>query len=187
MFEFLKKMSAKKKAPHSASDASNRLARSLSAMKREMIRLALKDTIKVFGIPPDWIQCYVVEGSEKADGKNTYIILEMQCWNENLLRYSHLIAENFLKRIGFYMADVDISNFHASWGYSTKCQSPYSVMPEMDLWAPLDNNSAQAPTSDYFDRRKNKREVTSSVFIHDDGLPKPDDAHYAPTSHSALE
>ncbi len=189
MFGLLKMLVINKKRSAVEAAAKKTPIRSTSstpAMNKELIRLALKDTIKAFGVPLEWIQCDVVDSVAGSARARINIVLEMQCWDEDLLRYSQLISKYFLKKIGLYLPGIDLSTFQISWSFGMECHSPYSVMPPVELWTPISKAPRHASASEYFDRRKKMRDGTASVHIHDDGLPNTDNEHYAPTAHSPL-
>jgi hypothetical protein len=102
---------------------------------RELIRVAFKDTLRVTGVPANWIDCQVRtiplgDGTERIQ-----IHLVMKKWSGHLLRYMLAFEKQVVQCLDRYEPNVDHSSYEWLWRYSSDCENPFPTMPSPAEWA----------------------------------------------------
>lgn len=101
----------------------------------ELIRVAFKDTLRVTGVPSQWIDCQVRtipvgDGSERIQ-----IHLVMKKWSGHLLRYMLTFEKQVAQCLDRYEPHVDHSGYEWVWRYAAACENPFPTMPPAAEWA----------------------------------------------------
>lgn len=159
MFDFLKNKrpaNPSSVAPVSVSPSSNSTSHS-NDVRRELVRVVLKDTLRQHGIPLDWLACEVIVVARSLDREQLHIQLVMKKWNEQLLRYAVPLQEQLLLGLDRFDPEVDHSKYVVSWRFSSQCGSPYRVMPEPDSWLQAAQPKPPQAVDSVLDRRRNPR------------------------------
>lgn len=160
MFEFLKSKRvnspAAKSTETSVVPAQN--TQQHNDIRRELIRVVLKDTLRSHGIPTNWLACEVIIITRPQDGDELHIQLVILKWHESLLRYADAFQREFLLDLDRFDPTVDHSGYVMSWRFATDCDCPFKSLPDPRTWL----LSAQAQTVDepvpVLDRRRVPRE-----------------------------
>lgn len=105
-----------------------------TATHRELIRVVLRDTLRMSGIPSDWITCEILKLPRNANENGLLIQLVIQHWNEDLLRYAIVIQQQLLSGLAHFDPASDHSKHLVSWRFSPHCTCPYTSMPEPKFW-----------------------------------------------------
>jgi hypothetical protein len=105
-----------------------------SSMRRQLIHVLLRDSLRRHGLSPDWIDCQILVVSSRSRGAGMYVRLVVRHWDERLMRY--LLA--FQKSI-----QTDIARFEPraaewlhgiSWQLEPENECPYGEMPDKSFW-----------------------------------------------------
>jgi hypothetical protein len=160
MFDFLKSRRSTKPAevaPSSVSPNSSNSVNHSSDVRRELIRVVLKDTLRQHGIPLDWLACEVILIPRALDKEELYIQLVLMKWNEQLLRYATALQQQLLAGLDRFDPEVDHSKYIVSWRFSPNCGSPFMFMPEPKFW--LQSAPPKVPETpvSVLDRRRARR------------------------------
>lgn len=155
MFGFLKKIYNKEShrphiAPASISPSSYRRN---SNIQRELIRVVLKDTMRLHGIPLDWLACEVII-PQSPDGEELQIQLIVMKWNEKFLRYSLALQQQLLLGLDRFDPSVDHSKYIVSWRYSPTSGNPFVKMPSPNSWLSNDTPHVRIEPVPVLDRRQ---------------------------------
>ncbi len=120
-----------------------------SGMRRQLIHVLLRDSLRRHGISPDWIDCQILVVSSRSRGAGMYVRLVVRHWDDRLMRY--LLA--FQKAM-----QTDIERFEPkaadwlhgiSWQLEPENECPFLQMPDKSFWlapAPKAGDTAQNDT-----------------------------------------
>lgn len=157
MFDFLKnKRPAGPSSVAPVSVAPSSVSHS-NDVRRELIRVVLKDTLRQHGIPLDWLACEVIVIARTLGEEQLHIQLVLKKWNEQLLRYAVPLQQQLLLGLDRFDPEDDHSKYVVSWRFSSQCGSPYRVMPEPGSWLQAAPPERPEATDSVLDRRRTRR------------------------------
>lgn len=188
MFEFLKTKRATSEAAPSAGTnlAPVQSPQQPNDIRRELIRVVLKDSLRTHGIPTNWLACEVIIITRPQDRSELHIQLVILKWHEKLLRYADAFQREFLRDLDRFDPTVDHSGYIVSWRFSADCNCPFKKLPDPGTWL----HSAQTQNADepvaVLDRRRVAREPHSAPPnpVNSDRDSQPNE--YAPTQVTPL-
>lgn len=126
-----------------------------TATHRELVRVVLRDTLRMNGIPPAWVGCEVLTRSRSAGEVVLQIQLLIHHWHEDLLRYTPLIQQQLLQALQHFDPATDHSRHAVLWKFSPACQCPYTSMPDPGYWtgatSATSSSKFELPPSDHDD------------------------------------
>lgn len=105
-----------------------------TATHRELVRVVLRDTLRMNGIPPEWVGCEVLTRSRSVGDPVLQIQVLIHQWHEGLLRYAPLIQQQLLQALQRFDPATDHSRHTVVWRFSPACECPYTSMPEPGYW-----------------------------------------------------
>ena len=151
MFEFLKiGRKQQDRGSGSAVEAHSQPASSVpqsikqhTATQRELVRVVLRDTLRLNGIPPEWVGCETLMRSRKTGDVVLLIQLLIHQWHEGLLHYAPLIQQQLLQALQHFDPATDHSQHTVVWKFSPACKCPHTAMPDPSYWAEA---TTQQPT-----------------------------------------
>ncbi len=158
MFDFLKKKETKNSRPPSAPPTSAAFSSTQhSNVRRELIRVVLKDTLRLHGIPFDWLACEVIIIGQANGVEKLHIQLVIMKWKEPLLRYAPALQQQLLLGLDRFDPSVDHSDYIVSWRFSPSCGCPFSHLPEPKFWLKSAAPQVFEEPIAVLDRRRTKR------------------------------
>lgn len=136
MFGFLKSTLAESRIQHCEQPvtASLNSTQQQGNLRRELIRVVLKDTLRLQGIPLAWLACEVIIIARAPGEDELHIQLIILKWNERLLRYAPALQQQLLLGMDRFDPAVDHSKYIVSWRFSTDCTCPFTKMPDPVDW-----------------------------------------------------
>lgn len=159
MFDFLKSKQRKTTGPPSAAPVSGSPPNTTQHgdIKRELIRVVLKDTLRVNGIPFGCLASEVIIITRPPAQDELHIQLVVMQWNEPLLRYASALQQQLLIGLDRIDPSDDHSKCSVSWRFSPDCGCPFTQMPDPSFWL----KSTALPVEDepvpVLDRRHTRR------------------------------
>lgn len=186
MFEFLKSKRPKDESAPSAPisvlpDSSSQH----NDVRRELIRVVLKDTLRLHGVPFGLLACEVIIVARAPGEDELHIQLVMMKWNEQLLRYASALQQQLRLGLDRFDPSIDHSRYIFSWRLSPDCGCPFPFMPDPRSWR--QNATAQVdPTpNSVLDRRHTRRPAKAAP--PDTMLPpSTEPSNFAPTQMTPL-
>lgn len=158
MFDFLR--NTKPKLPP-ASQRSAELAQTSTQqhtdIQRELIRVVLKDTLRLHGVPAGWLTCEVVVLPRPSGEEDLIIQLIVLKWNETLMRCVHALEKALLQGLDRFDPSVNHSRYIVSWRFAPSCGCPLSQMPEPQVWTQSEPVPAPPTIVPILDRRQSVR------------------------------
>jgi hypothetical protein len=161
-------------APPSA--ASPSAARPPTAVDhRDMVTLTLKKVLRTYGVPPHWIDSELLPIDTSARGAQFRLILTMNHWNAQLVRYTLTLQQNLQHALAMNLTQFEPIKFHICWAFAPACIPPTLEVPAAASW--LKRHPAEEQVGDLFDRRKAprspqdapRRPLKGEVRIHVNG------------------
>jgi len=103
-------------------------------IQRELIRVVLKDTLRLHSVPAGWLTCEVVVVPRRAGHEDLIIQLIVLKWNQTLLQCALALEQELLLGLDRFDPSVDHSRYIVSWRFAPSCGCPLSRMPEGHVW-----------------------------------------------------
>jgi hypothetical protein len=141
-------------------------------IKRELIRVVLKDTLRHHAIPYDWLACEIIIIARGPDDDELHIQLVVMKWNELLMRYATAFQQQLLRGLDRFDPSVDHSKYIISWRFAPECGCQFTVMPPPIFWSHTEAATAVEETPSILDRRHARRPADAPLHHH--APPKPD-------------
>lgn len=165
-------------APNSTSPHGN--------IQREPIRVVLKDTLRLHGIPSGWLACEVIVIARSASEEDLHIQLVVSKWNEQLLRYAPVLQQQLLLGLDRFDPSVDHSRYIVSWRFSPDCGCPFTRMPEPTLWLQDTLPQPDEEPVPVLDRRHTRRPPKAPKGNAPPSAPKKRPPSFDPTQIAPL-
>jgi hypothetical protein len=108
---------------------------SASVTNRDLCIVILRDTLRMYGIPLEWINIEVFNVSRNAASVHLQINFVIQYWHEGLLMYAPALQQEFLQSLQNFDSDHDHSRHSVCWKFSARCRSPFTEIPGPSFWA----------------------------------------------------
>lgn len=111
----------------------------LLAKHREMVRIAVKGTLKQYGLGATWIGCDVnfalppMAGRTPSDALAIRLIV--QEWREDLLRYLPALERKIRAALDRDAPGIDHSRHSFSWQFAPDCGCPVDELPDAGNWS----------------------------------------------------
>ncbi len=158
MFDFFRKTKPK---PRTDSQWSAELAQTSTQqhtdIHRELIRVVLKDTLRMHSVPAGWLTCEVVVLPRRGGAEDLIIQLIVLKWSETLMRCAQALERALLQGLDRFDPSVDHSQYIVSWRFAPSCGCPLSQMPEPQAWTQSEPASVASNVTPIMDRRKSVR------------------------------
>jgi len=134
----LQRLMGRSPAPAKPAAAPEAAATSLppsgTSLRRELLRLALRQCLKHNGIPAQWITAEALEVGSRA-GPGIHVRLILQHWDPRLLECTMAFQDEFERRLLAVepLARNWLRGF--SWQYQLPLGTKYTPLPEPGAWA----------------------------------------------------
>ncbi len=112
-------------------------ARLQANAQREMVRIAVKETLRQHGIPAAWVGSEVRLSSSNTLNKALTIRLILQEWQEALLPYLPVLQNKILQTLKSGNPSVDSTMHTVSWAFAPDCGCPHLDLPAPASWVKL--------------------------------------------------
>lgn len=179
---------AQSRSAFQASEVS-RQSESPQGVRRELLRLVLRETLKTNGMPADWIAVDAVSVTSPVRGTGMQVRLTVRHWDDRLPQYLMAFQQNFEARLLTFdpMASQWLMGF--SWHFDLPADAVWPRLPEPATWAappqvvaqpdifpPPASSEAAAGSAARLTREQLERE-----FAADDQRFRASQADFAPT------
>lgn len=133
-------------------------------LRRELIRVVLKDTLRRHGIPFHWLACEVIIPRTPSE-EEPHIQLVILKWHDQLLLYAPALQQQLLLGLDRFDPSVDHSHYMVSWRLAPDCGSPAREMPAPGFWLEHPGSPALDSPLSLLDRRKTPRQAKKSAVV----------------------
>ena len=162
---------------HETEDTISRLG-SVNAPRRELVHMALRETVRRHSIPSDWIDCRILSvltRKHKAGMHVQFIILKGE---EQLLEYVHAFQESFLRELEKYDSKPRVWLFSVGWQFEGQSRNGIDAIPEFDGWSgdtlpPEDSREADAQDTQPPDNEEQLETDLKQLFAIRDAAMSP--------------
>lgn len=110
-------------------------SRQHSGVQRELVGMVLKDTMRLHGVPSQWLGCEVNRITRYGSQESFVVRVVIHKWNTTLLRYLPALENQLRLGLDRYEPGVDHSGFIITWEFSADCGCPHHAMPSPAIWA----------------------------------------------------
>lgn len=189
MFDFLKSRRLKNEHPPSVAPipVSSSSNQQHSNVRRELIRVVLKDTLRLHGIPLGWLACEVITIARAPGKEELHIQLVVMKWDEQLLRYASALQQQLLLGLDRFDPSVDHSRYIVSWRFAPDCGCPFTRMPNPTFWHKGAMRQADEEPVPVLDRRRTRRPANAPrLNASPSDEPPTQLANFAPTQTATL-
>ncbi len=123
-----------KKAPASVLRSSTQLSGSPGATRRELIRVVLRDTLKLHGVPAEWITAELLNTTSREGKPGMHVRLVLLHWEPRLLVHCVALQNSLQARLEMF--DPLAGNWYSglSWRFALADESACPPMPEAAFW-----------------------------------------------------
>lgn len=101
---------------------------------RDLVRMVLRDTLRLNGIPIDWVGCEVIPRPHAGQVPAFQINLVVYTWHEGLLRYAPLLKQQVLQGLQHFDPANNHGNHVMAWVFAPNCGFPHTRMPGPAYW-----------------------------------------------------
>ena len=166
MFDFFTRKRPQKKilsriAPAAVKPSNSRQA---SIMQRDLIRVVLKDTLTLHGIPLGWLGCDAFNIVRSNGEDELHIQLIVLRWSEKLFRYGPALQQQLLLGLDRFDPSADYSRYVVSWRISATCGNPFIQMPDPKYWLQSVLPQVKKKPVPHSERRKTKRTMNTPLL-----------------------
>ena len=189
MFNFLKSRGPKDPNTPSAAPAPVTTPNSTprhSDVRRELIRVVLKDTLRLHGVPFGWLGCEVIIVARSPSEEELHIQLVLMKWNERLLRYASALQRQLLLGLDRFDPSVDHSKYIFSWRFAPDCGCPFAFMPDTKSWHQNALPQVEEEPVSVLDRRRTSRPPKATPLDPITPAPAIEPSNFAPTQMTPL-
>lgn len=166
MFDFLKSRRPKNGRPFRvASDSAiPSSTRQDDIVRDKLIRVVMKDTLRLHGIPSKWLACEIMTIARTPDDEELHIQLIVMKWNEQLLRYAYALQHQMLLGLDRIEPSAGHSRCIVSWRFSPDCGCPFDRMPDPKFWSKSVMPQVDEEPIPVLDRRHARRPPDAPTF-----------------------
>lgn len=143
MFKFSRSSKESSPSQFANSALNNSVSSSLATtdIRRELVRVAFKDTMRITGVPLKWLDCKVIYVPAAGGGERIQVHLVIRKWSGHLLRYAVAFEKQLALCLDRYEPHEDHSTVEWVWKFAEDCECPFPAMPPAEEWAQKDASS----------------------------------------------
>lgn len=188
MFDFLKSKRTRSQSTPSATPVSvtPTSTQQHSDVRRELIRVVLKDTLRLHGIPFGWLACEVIIIARPPGEEQLHIQLVVMKWSEQLLRFACALQQQLLLGLDRFDPSADHSKYIFSWRFAPDCGCPFPFMPDPASWRQHALPQIEEAPVSVLDRRRSSRPPKASPLDPLPSVPAIEPSNFAPTQMTPL-
>ncbi len=101
---------------------------------RDLVRMVLRDTLRLNGIPIDWVGCEVLARPHTGPSPTYQVNLIVYTWHDGLLRYAPLLKQQIVQGLQHFDPAHNHNAHVIGWVFAPSCRSPYTRMPGPAYW-----------------------------------------------------
>lgn len=126
---------------------STRSPNSPQTVRKELVRVSVRDTLLHHGIPASWMRADPLTTSAPGRDMGVHVRLVVQHWDSRLMQHSVAIQEHVEKRILSLDPQAERWLMGLSWQFDLKDTSRCPPMPHPGSWTAPDADAARAAPS----------------------------------------
>jgi hypothetical protein len=91
-----------------------------SSARRDLVKLALRDTMRKYGIPSDWMDCRTLSVASPDKQPGMHVLFMVRKSDQQVLNYVHAFQENFWREIESIDPQARQWLFSVGWEFGGK-------------------------------------------------------------------
>jgi hypothetical protein len=107
---------------------------SANALRRQLIQVLLKDSMRRHGIPIHWLDCQMLLVSSASRGEGMYLRIIMKQWDLRMLTYALAFEKSLMVDITRFEPHASTWLYGISWQFDVGDGCPYRQLPDRHLW-----------------------------------------------------
>lgn len=107
---------------------------SANALRRQLIQVLLKDSVRRHGIPMHWLDCQMLLVSSRSRGEGMYLRIIMKHWDLRMLTYAVAFEKSLMTDITRFEPHASDWLYGISWQMDVGDSCPYPDLPNRHLW-----------------------------------------------------
>jgi hypothetical protein len=144
------------------------LSRSHNAARREVLQLALRESLQRHGIPTSWITADALAATSRNSDAGLHWRLAIKHWDTRLVLHGVALQHSLVSRVLMYDPKAHDWLIGISWQYALPDDSVCPAMPHPGSWT-ADPPAQPVPTAASWPGGS-ADVITGPVRIHDDGV-----------------
>ena len=107
---------------------------SANSLRRQLIQVLLKDSMRRHGIPMHWLDCQMLLVSSRSRGEGMYLRIIMKQWDLRMLSYALAFEKSLMVDITRFEPHASDWLYGISWQFQVGDSCPYKGLPDRHLW-----------------------------------------------------
>ncbi|SFU39620.1 hypothetical protein SAMN05216350_101734 [Polaromonas sp. YR568] len=107
---------------------------SANALRRQLIQVLLKDSMRRHGIPVHWLDCQMLLVSSASRGEGMYLRIIMKQWDLRMLTYALAFEKSLMVDITRFEPHASTWLYGISWQFEVGDSCPYQELPDHKVW-----------------------------------------------------
>jgi hypothetical protein len=107
---------------------------SANSLRRQLIQVLLKDSMRRHGIPIHWLDCQMLLVSSASRGEGMYLRIIMKQWDLRMLTYALAFEKSLMVDITRFEPHASDWLYGISWQFEVGDGCPYKGLPDRHLW-----------------------------------------------------
>ncbi len=118
-----------------------------SGMRRQLVHVLLRDSLRRHGINTNWIDCQILVVSSRSRGAGMYVRLVVRHWDERLMRYLLAFQKGMQADLLRFEPKAAEWLHGISWQLEPENECPYQTMPDKSFWQSASSAISAVPAS----------------------------------------
>jgi hypothetical protein len=119
--------------PGDATEANTEMS-ARNAPRREVVQVVLRESMRMHGIPSDWIECKILSVSSTTRGPGMHVVLVIREGEDRLVTYVHAFQDAFMRELVMMEPRAVDWVFSVSWQFEGNHDAAATKMPDPASW-----------------------------------------------------
>ncbi len=107
---------------------------SANALRRQLVQVLVRDSMRRHGIPYAWLDCQMLLVSSRSRGEGMYVRLVVKHWDIRLLTYAFAFQKSLMMDITRFEPHASQWLYGISWQLEVGDSCPYPELPDRSVW-----------------------------------------------------
>lgn len=107
---------------------------SINALRRQLVQVLFRDSIRRHGIPAGWMDCQMLVVSSRSRGEGMYVRLVIKHWDVRLLTYAYAFQKSLMQDIRRFEPHATQWLYGISWQLEVGDSCPHQELPPRSAW-----------------------------------------------------
>ncbi len=103
-------------------------------MRSQLIHVLLRDALRRYGMPAQWIECQILQVSSRRLGNGMFVRLIVKHWDERLMQHLMAFEKAYLTDLKRFEPNASQWLHGISWQIQPLNACPYTTMPDKTFW-----------------------------------------------------